>query len=270
MKRKAMDATPYCDSGEPSPSSASAGPDSVFNTDVLEEIFLNLSPHQVVCLCRLVCRQWKEVADRESFWTERCRREGYQIRDASKQPKDWRLFYFLCRGRRNLLKNPRGEDGLNGWEILRNGGDRWVVENTRKPLPDETVKLNFVTSFGWCIKSQLIDLEKEGYSPSFMDYFQPDIRISEWYTARSDCGSKYKIHVELLNQKMEPIQRFAPEIIDVPGGHEVWKQMTHEFQNYGQGVRFIRFTHGGVDSRWWKGWYGVRLADCCVEIYPNC
>lgn len=31
-----------------------------------------------------------------------------------------------------------------------------------------------------CKKAQVIDLEKEGYGPSFMDHFQPDIRISDW------------------------------------------------------------------------------------------
>lgn len=31
-----------------------------------------------------------------------------------------------------------------------------------------------------CRKSQLIDLEKEGYNPKFMDEFQPDIKISDW------------------------------------------------------------------------------------------
>lgn len=27
--------------------------------------------------CRLVCHQWKDVADRQSFWSERCRRVLY-------------------------------------------------------------------------------------------------------------------------------------------------------------------------------------------------
>lgn len=31
-----------------------------------------------------------------------------------------------------------------------------------------------------CKKSQLIDLASEGYNPSFMDHFQPDIKISDW------------------------------------------------------------------------------------------
>ena len=77
--------------------------------EILEEIFLHLPPDQVVCVCRLVCYQWKEVADSESLWRERCRREGYLLHDGSRTPQDWRLFYFLCKKRRNLLKNPRGE-----------------------------------------------------------------------------------------------------------------------------------------------------------------
>ncbi|XP_033484301.1 F-box only protein 6-like [Epinephelus lanceolatus] len=237
--------------------------------EIFEEIFLSLPPHQVVHVCRLVCHQWKEVADSESLWKERCRREGYRLRDASKIAKDWRLFYFLCKKRRNLLKNPRGEQDLSGWQILENGGDKWALHDLRVPHPDETVQKNFVTSFWMCRKSQLIDLEKEGYNPSFMDYFQPDIRISDWYSPRSDCGCIYEIRVELLNQRKKPVQTFAPETIKFEQWSvERWNQMTHVFQNYGPGVRYIRFTHGGKDTQYWKGWYGIRLTDSCVEICP--
>lgn len=31
-----------------------------------------------------------------------------------------------------------------------------------------------------CLKQQLIDLKKEGYSPAFMDQWQPNIKISDW------------------------------------------------------------------------------------------
>ncbi|XP_042347747.1 F-box only protein 6-like [Plectropomus leopardus] len=237
--------------------------------EILEEIFLNLPPHHVVRVCRLVCLQWKEVADSESLWKERCRREGYRLRDASKIPKDWRLFYFLCTKRRNLLKNPRGEQNLSGWQILENGGNAWAVHDLRVPHPDETVQKNFVTSFSMCRKLQLIDLEKEGYNPSFMDHFQPDIRISDWYSPRTDCGSKYVICVELLNQRKKPVQTFAPETVYFQQwSEEKWNQMTHVFQNYGPGVRYIRFTHGGKDTQFWAGWYGIRLTDSCVEICP--
>uniref|UniRef100_A0A8C8DEK7 F-box domain-containing protein n=1 Tax=Oryzias sinensis TaxID=183150 RepID=A0A8C8DEK7_9TELE len=82
--------------------------------DILEEIFLNVTPHQVVRACRLVCHEWKEVADRDSFWRERCRREGYHFCHASKVPTNWKHFYFISKNRRNLLRNPRGEGEKSG------------------------------------------------------------------------------------------------------------------------------------------------------------
>ncbi|XP_041861097.1 F-box only protein 6-like [Melanotaenia boesemani] len=113
MKRKAMDPSLCSDWRSPTPTSPPASPAALYSVDILESIFLNLPPHQLVCLCRLVCHQWKEVADLQSFWKTRCRREGYLLCDSYKIPEDWRLFYFLCKMRRNLIKNPRGDEGMN-------------------------------------------------------------------------------------------------------------------------------------------------------------
>ncbi|XP_019205682.1 F-box only protein 6 [Oreochromis niloticus] len=167
------------DQSAPKKSSAAATASaSSLKADVLEEIFLNVPVCQVICVCQLVCHQWKEVTDSESLWRKMCRREGYPICSFSKK-QDWKLFYFLSKQKRNLFKNPNGEEGLNGWKILRNGGDQWVAGGIRRPHPGEAVKTNFATSFEMCTKSQLIELEKEGYSPSLMDYAQPDIKISD-------------------------------------------------------------------------------------------
>ena len=38
-------------------------------------------------------------------------------------------------------------------------------------------------------------------------------------------------------------------------------QMTHVFKDYGPGARFIRFTHGGSDTQFWAGWYGIRVTN---------
>lgn len=237
---------------------------------VLEEIFMNLPPHQVVCVSRLVCREWKDLVDSDSLWRERCRREGYHLSDPTKIPTDWRLFYFLCKKRRNLLKNPRAEQKFTDWKILENGGDRWKVESPMMPHPDQTVQKVFVTSYGMCRKSQLIDLEKEGYSPAFMDQFQPDIKISDWYAPRWDCGCEYEISVELLDQRKKPIQTFAPETVFFEQWNDQqWHQMTHLFKNYGPGVRYIHFIHGGKDTQFWAGWYGIRVTNSSVEICPS-
>ncbi|XP_029520705.2 F-box only protein 44-like isoform X3 [Oncorhynchus nerka] len=242
----------------------------VLPLEVLEEMLLNVPPQQVVCVCRLVCREWKEVVDSDSLWRERCRREGYQT-DVTKLPKDWRLFYFLCKKRRNLLKNPRADDKFKGWQIMENGGDKWKIESVEEvPLPDNTVQKYFATSYSTCRKSQLIDLEKEGYRPSFMDDFQPDIIISDWYAPRRECGAKYEICVELLNHKKQPIKKFSPgTVIFQNWDDHKWNQMTHVFKNYGPGVRYIRFIHGGKDTLYWAGWYGIRVTNSSIEICPS-
>nr|XP_054595026.1 F-box only protein 6 isoform X1 [Nothobranchius furzeri] len=252
-------------------SSASASSEAVFPLppDILVEIFLNLPPNQVVCVIRLVCHQWKDLADGEFFWRERCRREGYHLQDASRAPSNWRLFYFMCKRRRNLLKNPRGEDGFLGWD-LSNGGDGWNIERPIVPHPNEAIQKNFATSYQMCIKSQMIELEKEGYSPSFMDEFQPSIRISDWYAPR--CRCEYVISVQLLNHRKEVLQEFNPDAVYLPQFDQQigdqWHQMTHVFKNYGPGVRYIQFIHGGKDSVFWKGWYGARVTESCVEVFP--
>uniref|UniRef100_A0A3Q3A239 F-box only protein 6-like n=2 Tax=Kryptolebias marmoratus TaxID=37003 RepID=A0A3Q3A239_KRYMA len=251
---------------KPTPESATA---VLQNVDILEEIFLNLPPHEVVHQCRLVCVLWKEAADRNSLWKERCRREGYRLCEAYKTPEDWRLFYFLSKNRRNFIRNPRGEERLNHWKILQNGGDGWRVTDVPAPHPDKRVRKTFVTSFYIGQKLQMIDLKEEGYNPFFMDHFQPDIRISDWIITRWDCGSQYHIHVDLLNENMESIQVFSPPAVYLgAGGHQHWNQMTHIFQNYGPGVRYIRFIHGGKDTRFWKGFFGVHITQTCVEICP--
>ncbi|XP_038138635.1 F-box only protein 6-like isoform X1 [Cyprinodon tularosa] len=237
--------------------------------DILEEIFLNLPAQQVVCVCRLVCHQWKDVADNESFWRERCRREGYHLRNPSKVPRDWRLFYFMNKNRRNLITNPRGEAGLDGWNIIKNGGDGWRVEKPMAPHPNAEIQTNFVTSFSMCTKSQLIDLKKEGYSQAFMDEFQPHIRVSDWYAPRCNC--EYNISVKLLRSNRKVIQEFTPGTLYLPESeNHRWQQMIHVFKDYGPGVRYIYFEHGGRDQVFWAGWYGIRLTETCIELCPAC
>ncbi|GAA6082411.1 F-box only protein 6-like isoform X4, partial [Tachysurus ichikawai] len=173
---------------------------------IIEEILLNLPGQQVICVCRLVCSEWKSVVDSNAFWRKRCRREGLKSLTIHKVPRHWQMFYFLCKKRRNLLKNPNADEGFAGWKIEENGGDGWIKDCNFVPHPDETVTKCFVTSYGQCIKSQLINLEEEGYSPAIMDEIQPDIVISDWYAPRWDCGSEYQIQVELLNRQKRTVQ----------------------------------------------------------------
>ncbi|XP_059396835.1 F-box only protein 44-like [Carassius carassius] len=237
---------------------------------VVEEILLNLPAHQVVRVCRLVCHEWKELVDSTAHWRERCRREGLQPQDPSRALDGGRQFYFITKKRHNLLKNPRAEEEFSGWKIVKNGGNRWAVEDNSVKIPNFTVAKYFVTSYRLCLKQQLIDLKKEGYNAAFMDHLQPHIKISDWYAPRCDCGSMYQICVELLDQKKKPINTFEPEHVFFPQWNDQqWCEMTHVFKDYGPGVRFIRFTHGGQDTKFWAGWYGIRVTNSSVEICPS-
>ncbi len=44
-----------------------------------------------------------------------------------------------------------------------------------------------------CLKQQLIDLNKEGYSDTFMDQLQPHIKISDWWAFTQTFISCYRI-----------------------------------------------------------------------------
>ncbi|XP_017209051.1 uncharacterized protein isoform X2 [Danio rerio] len=236
--------------------------------DVVEEILLNLPAHQVVRVCRLVCPEWKELVDSAAHWRERCRREGIQPCDASRPPVDWCQFYILNKNRRNLIKNPKAEAGLQGWEIAGNGDACWLTEENRKPFPENTVTRCFVSFNGLCLKRQLIDLQKEGYSAAFMDQLQPDIKISDWYTTNTHYKNLYQVNMQLLDEEMQAITSYHPYKMFLEGDNYPWCEITHVFRNYGPGVRFIRFTHGGLGKQTPRGHNGIRLTNSSVEICP--
>ncbi|KAJ3585911.1 hypothetical protein NHX12_012318 [Muraenolepis orangiensis] len=165
--------------------------------ELLQEIFVHLPAHQVVLVGRRVCREWRALADSESLWRERCRREGYQPSDEALVLKDWKMFYFLTKARRNLLKNPRADEGLRHWNIVSNMGDGWRVENVMTTHPNEGTTKNFVTSYGPCSKSQLVDLRKEGYNDYLMDEVKPHITVTDCFHRLNDGFSSigtFSIH----------------------------------------------------------------------------
>lgn len=43
-------------------------------------------------------------------------------------------------------------------------------------------------------------------------------------------------------------------------------QVSNTFSDYGPGLRFISFEHGGKDDKYWDGWYGVRVTGSSVTV----
>ncbi|XP_058849468.1 F-box only protein 6-like isoform X3 [Acipenser ruthenus] len=197
---------------------------------LLEEILVQVPATDLVHRCRLVSSLWRDVVDSASLWKRKCKREGLRPRDPTFSPVDWRLFYFLSQWRRNLLSNPRAEEGFNNWTLCSNGGDKWKIESIEPEhaLPDDTVQKYFVTSYSPCMKSQIVDLRKEGYSVRMLDEIRPDIVCSDWYAPRWDCGSKYEVCIQLLSAKHKVIQQFEPEpVIFLQWNDMEWKEARH-------------------------------------------
>ncbi|CAL8340339.1 unnamed protein product [Lota lota] len=173
---------------------------------------------------------------------------------------------------KNLLKNPNGEEELEFWELTENGGSAWKVEelpgDCGYEFGNEEVTKYFVTSFELCLKKQEIDLLADGYTPEMLDS-QPNITVEDWYCGRTDCGCTYEITVCLLNENQEVLQEFKPDPVtldpDMADGCS-WRQVSHTFSEYGPGVRFISFEHGGQDTKFWDGWFGVRVTCSSVTL----
>uniref|UniRef100_A0A8C4RXN5 F-box only protein 2-like n=1 Tax=Erpetoichthys calabaricus TaxID=27687 RepID=A0A8C4RXN5_ERPCA len=174
---------------------------------------------------------------------------------------------------RNLVKNPCGNDQFNHWEIIKNGGSMWRVEempgDCGHDFPDSSVLTYFVTSFDICLKEQTIDLVSEGYTEEILDSVQPKIEVQDWFSGRKDCGCNYELHVSLLNGNLEPVNEFKAEPVNLdPDNSDCsWRKVSHAFEDYGPGVRFVRIQHGGQDSKFWDGWFGVRVTNTSVVVH---
>ncbi|XP_071389148.1 F-box only protein 2-like [Centroberyx affinis] len=172
---------------------------------------------------------------------------------------------------RNLLKNPNGEEQFEYWELTENGGSQWQVEelpgDCGHDFSSDEVTKYFTTSFELCLKRQMIDLLAEGYSPDQLDA-QPSITVEDWYCGRTDCGCTYQLTVSLLDENQEVLQEFKPDpvTLDPDSDDCSWKQVSHTFSGYGPGLRFISFEHGGQDTKFWDGWFGVRVTGSSVAV----
>ncbi|ELK28002.1 PREDICTED: F-box only protein 6 [Myotis davidii] len=242
--------------------------------NILLEVFIYVPARQLVLDCRPVCSLWRDLIDLMTLWKRKSLREGFITEDYKELVFDWKSFYFLCIFPRNLLRNPCAEEGMRSWQIDYNGGDHWKVEclpgGHGKDFPDSKVKKYFVTSFGLCLKSQMVDLKAEGYWEELMDTIRPDIVVKDWFAARADCGCTYSIRVQLVSANYIALASFEPPPVTIEQWSDAqWREVSHTFSDYPPGVRYILFQHGGKDTQFWAGWYGPRVTNSSIIIGPK-
>ncbi|NXC47322.1 FBX6 protein, partial [Penelope pileata] len=242
--------------------------------DALVELLSLLPARELLRACRAVCARWRDVVDLSTLWKRKCQREGFCVQSWDRGVTDWKVFYVLCSWKRNLIRNPRAEEGFTHWSLDQNEGDRWSIETLPgahgSTLPDPEVHKYFVTSFGPCFKSQLITLQKEGYWNELMDEKRPEIVVRDWYAARFDCGCRYELSVKLLSEDYLVLEEFRPEPVVIEQWSDaMWREISHTFSNYPAGVRHILFQHGGQDTQFWAGWYGIRVTNSSITVGPK-
>nr|XP_018899609.1 PREDICTED: F-box only protein 6-like [Bemisia tabaci] len=251
-----------------------------FPEEMLIQILFYVDHDTLVYKGRLVCKVWKRLIESSVLKSKVDEGRYRSLSNLSSETKHrlhlhWSIYYLICKFDlfgKNLIRNPSGKEKLKHWKITQNNGDKWAVESQphgANPIPGENRDLPcFVTSYHECLKEQLIKLADYGFTSSIMDEIQPIICIQELYSSRFDCGAMYHIHVLLLDEKKEKvIAKFDKD--DVEYDRMEWHQVSHEFKNYGPGVRYVKYCHGGRDTQFWAGHYGAKITGSSVTLlYP--
>ncbi|XP_031241787.1 F-box only protein 27 isoform X2 [Mastomys coucha] len=198
--------------------------------ELLLLVLSHVPPRALLRHCRRVCRAWRALVDGQALWLLLLSRDHSAADRAlltlarrclpparEDTPCPLGRFCALRPLGRNLLSNPCGQEGLRKW-MVRHGGDGWVVEKNRKPVPGAPSQTCFVTSFSWCRKKQVVDLVEKGLWPELLDSGGVEIAVSDWWGARHDSGCKYRLFVTLLDAHQNVIDKFSA----VPDPIEQW------------------------------------------------
>ncbi|XP_041600308.1 F-box only protein 27 [Vulpes lagopus] len=156
--------------------------------ELLLVVLSHVPPRTLLGCCRRVCRGWRALVDGQALWLLILARDHGALlplaRSCLPPARDGRpcLLGRFCERRpigRNLIRNPCGQEGLRKW-MVQHGGDGWVVEVNRSTVPGAPSQTCFVSSFSWCRKKQVLDLEEEGLWPELLDSGKIEICVSDW------------------------------------------------------------------------------------------
>lgn len=184
--------------------------------EIVTLILSLISPDQIL-RASLVCKRWCNIIKSTTFWFRLY--EETQGKHPEKLP--WYVFYgfFTNLLDHNLLKNGNGQERFNYWNIIENGGEQFIVEETpagADPLPLDVPDFNghkccFATSYQRCVKRQEITLLQNKLLAYIVNKFKPDIYLSEWVAGRFDCGCKYLLTCLLRHKKNIVYDKSSPE-----------------------------------------------------------
>jgi hypothetical protein len=170
---------------------------------------------------------------------------------------------------KNLVKNCCGEKGFEGWNITRNGGNNWQVENI---LTQKHRKTCFVSSFSWCEMMYVVKFED--FHPIAKTLFFENkavIKLGCYVARRWDCTAEGKFRAEIINQTGE---KFFDQVVEVKApdlpndntpDHSHYKLLNLTYAHEPDKIPSeIIITIAGKDSRFWRGHFGTRFSDAFI------
>ncbi|PXF48977.1 E3 ubiquitin-protein ligase highwire [Gracilariopsis chorda] len=159
------------------------------------------------------------------------------------------------RSSRNLLFNPSGQIGLDGWYQLSRM--HWSTEQSQVPLNPAT-SFNFVSSYEWCIMAQVIDLRPFARFPS-----SAVLQVSVRHMARTDCPSVMRLQTAVYDQHFNELKHFCTDELQPPP--DFWDERSIEVPPTEHACFVVVVVHG-KDTRFWQGLYGAKIADVAVRV----
>ncbi|KAH0631620.1 hypothetical protein JD844_006041, partial [Phrynosoma platyrhinos] len=130
----------------------------------------------------------------------------------------------------------------------------WQISTEPLPTDQEENPLKFgLPRYSWCIKQQCIDLLAEGLWEELLDLYQPNITIMDWYENSKLARSVYELHVQLLGTDGTTVIR-------------EFHHVSHVFEDYGPGVRYVHFLHKTKDAETAAGLLRTRATDSSVSV----
>lgn len=264
--------------------------------EVVSHVLDYVPPGELVRVCMLVCRAWREFLTDPTFWKVRMKRMGNYTEELdSMKLVDWPRLCWHTVYQPNLIKcfDRDGRLSYDHWKWVSKDWNRfkltvhprsedhqyrkyyWEIEKTIDPDRNSDLVAensgclsNYVTSYRWGCREQVVRLAHVGLSDKIMDKVQPAIEVSEWFCARNDCGSIFCIRVELLDATKHIIKFYEQTEVTEQwlGGELGWRKKRHVFTGYGPGVRYLRFADAGKDTQFWAGHYGSKMAGAWARV----
>ncbi|KAL7298042.1 hypothetical protein TKK_0009047 [Trichogramma kaykai] len=238
-----------------------------------EECLMNIffyTEARTLLKCQLVCKEWNQMI-KNSIWKKKAERKVMKKFSFDKH-YNWHNYFFVCNNvpfYTNLLKNPTGQLNFKYWDITEEGIEpHWTYEYlgyADRPQKDISYCFTLLSSRK-CYMEQTIFLKNEGFTEYVLDYLQPTIKFTEWYMSEDETAM-YENCIKLLRDQRS--DRTAIELLNYrkvirSDQMQRWYKFTHEFKNYGKGVRKIKFCRGFKERPLVGGC--VKMAGACIEF----